>query len=210
MEKSTATSKSILDKRMLNLSRGKLKTGGEKFTTKNKELSFSLLDFWQWSASDILSNSLRGKLAEFIVATATDIDVNAPREEWAAYDLITLGGVKLEIKSSAYIQSWNQRKPSVIQFSIKPSKHWDSLTNVYSQEIKRQADLYVFCLLDYKDRDTVNPLNLDQWSFYVVNTAVLNDKYPSRNTLTLKSLERLAKGVSYFELHSEIEQKHIK
>lgn len=207
MEKSTATSKSIQAKRMLNLSLGKLKTGNEKFTTKNKELSFSLLDFWQWSASDILSNSLRGKLAEFIVATATDIDVNAPREEWAAYDLITLGGIKIEVKSASYIQSWNQRKPSSIQFSIKPSKHWDSLTNIYSQETKRQADLYIFCLLDHKERATVNPLNMDQWSFYVVNTAVLDDKYPVRKTLSLKGLENLTNRVVYEDLNREIERK---
>lgn len=208
MEKSTATSKSILDKRMLNLSRGKLKKGNEKFTTKDKELKFSLLDFWQWSSSDILSNSLRGRLAEFIVAMATNIDVDEQREEWSAFDLTTLGGIKLEVKSSAYIQSWNQKKPSTILFSIKPSKYWDSLTNVYSQEIKRQSDLYVFCLLDHKDRETVDPLNMDQWSFYVVNTAILNDKYPSRKTLTLKSLETLANKVGYWDLNSEIGQRH--
>ena len=47
-----------------------LKTGDEKLTSGEKELDFSLLDFWRWSVSDILSNATRGILAEFIVAKA--------------------------------------------------------------------------------------------------------------------------------------------
>jgi hypothetical protein len=86
-----------------------IKTGNEKLTFKNKALDFSLLDFWCWSVSDILSNSTRGIFAEFIVATAAKINLNEVRDEWGAFDFITAEGIKIEVKSSAYLQTWVQK-----------------------------------------------------------------------------------------------------
>lgn len=43
--------------------------------------------FWKWAFSDFLSNTLRGVLAEFIVATALGC-AHRPRTEWDAYDLV--------------------------------------------------------------------------------------------------------------------------
>ena len=56
-------------------------------------------------------------LAEFIVASAIDVLKN-PREEWDAYDLITKEGLKIEIKSSSYLQSWDQTELSKIIFGV--------------------------------------------------------------------------------------------
>ena len=84
----------------------KKKKGSELFHNKNKKLSYDLLSFWQWSMSDLLSNATRGILAEFIIAKALDIKTIV-RDEWAAYDLITEDGIKIEVKSAAYIQSWD-------------------------------------------------------------------------------------------------------
>lgn len=89
----------------------KLKTGNEYFLMQNLYLPHTLLDFWKWNSSDLLSNATRGRLAEFIVATATGVDLNKPREEWVTYDLTTPEGIKIEVKSSAYIQTWEQTKP---------------------------------------------------------------------------------------------------
>ena len=46
------------------------KTGGERFRCGPEPLPFDLLSFWQWSASDLASNALRGRVAEFLVAQA--------------------------------------------------------------------------------------------------------------------------------------------
>lgn len=73
-----------------------IKTGGEKLAFKDKSLAFSLLDFWRWGFSDILSNATRGIFAEFIVATAAKIDLNEVRDEWGAFDLVTSEGIKIE------------------------------------------------------------------------------------------------------------------
>lgn len=59
-------------------------------------------DFWRWAYSDFLSNTLRGVLAEYIVASALGC-TEAPRREWHAYDLVTAGGIRVEAKSAAYL-----------------------------------------------------------------------------------------------------------
>jgi len=83
----------------------KLITGSEEFNNGGLKLPASLLDFWKWSSSDLLSNALRGVLTEFIVAMALGISIDKPREEWAAYDLVTNDGIKVEVKSAVYVQS---------------------------------------------------------------------------------------------------------
>ena len=56
-------------------------------------------------------------MAEFIVASAIEV-LEKPREEWDAYDLIAKSGLKIEIKSSSYLQSWEQSELSKIIFGI--------------------------------------------------------------------------------------------
>jgi hypothetical protein len=182
------------------------KTGKEPFVFDGNELPLNVLSFWQWSSSELLGNALRGVLAEFIVASTIDV-LEQPREEWDAYDLITKSGLKIEIKSSAYLQSWNQTELSKIIFGIQPTVLWDE-NNKRSEEAKRQADVYVFCVLAHKDKSTVNPLDLSQWEFYVLDTKVLNDKVPKQKTITLSSLLKLNPSqIKYDGLTSEINKR---
>ena len=185
-----------------------LKTGNEQLTYNHKSLNFSLLDFWRWSVSDILSNATRGRFAEFIVATASNIDTTKCRDEWSAFDLETPEGIKLEIKSAAYLQSWFQRTLSKISFGTRAALYWDSLTNKQSETAKRHADVYVFCLLHHKNKQTVDPLNLNQWEFFVLATKQLNDYNRSQQSITLKSLNALTAPVCYDKLWDEIKRKH--
>ncbi len=142
-------------------------------------------------------------MAEFIVASAIDV-LEKPREEWDAYDLVTKQGLKVEIKSSSYLQSWRQDRLSNIIFGIQPTLVWEDM-NKRSQQPQRQADIYVFCVLSHKDKDTVNPLNLDQWDFYILDTEVLNRKIPKQKTITLSSLLKLEPvKVKYDALKNEI------
>lgn len=127
-----------------------------------------------------------------------------PREEWDAYDLVTKQGLKIEIKSSSYLQSWRQDRLSKIIFGIQPTLVWEDM-NKRSQQPQRQADIYIFCVLSHKDKNTVNPLNLNQWDFYILDTEVLNAKVPKQKTITLSSLLKLEPiKVKYNDLKSEI------
>jgi len=171
------------------------KSGNENFLSKGTQRDFILKDFWCWFASDLLDNTLRGTLAEFIVAKALNIE--APQESWSAYDL-KFESWKVEVKAAAYVQTWTQKKPSTITFSIRPTRSWTSKTG-YSDVVKRQSDIYIFCLLSEKDRDKVNPLDLDQWEFYPVLTSVLTETLGNQGTVALSVIKKICQGKCDFE-----------
>jgi len=130
-------------------------------------------------------------LAEYIVSL--DVECTSEiREEWDPYDLITPDGIKLEIKSGSYLQSWQQKKLSTISFGIQKTYAWDELTNKYSDVLMRQSDVYVFCVLAHKDKLTVDPLNMVQWEFYVLPTKILNSQVHNQKTISLSSLLKLS------------------
>lgn len=186
----------------------KKRTGSEPFSIRGRATAFTVLDFWQWSTSDLVSNATRGCLAEFIVAKALKIStnsVNSVRDEWAAYDLITPDGIKVEVKSAAYMQSWDQNRPSRISFSIRQARTWDSETNRLSAKASWSADVYVFAFLAHLDKPSIDPLNLDQWKFYVLSTQALSERTRSEQSIALSSLERLNAGpFSYDELEKAV------
>ena len=182
-------------------------SGDEIFQNGSKKLDFNLLSFWQWSSSDVVSNATRGILAEYIVGKALGcISKEDVRDEWGAYDLKTQTGISVEVKSAAYIQSWEQSKLSKISFSIRKSLGWDRETNKFDDEKKRQADVYVFALLFHKDKETVNPLDISQWEFFVLPTKVLDQRERSQYSITLPSLKKLTNSVSYFELGESVDK----
>ena len=184
----------------------KLKTGQEQFIFNNEKLPLNILSFWQQSSSELLGNALRGILAEFIVASTIDI-LDKPREEWDAYDLKSKNGLKIEIKSSSYLQSWEQTKLSKIIFGIQPTSSLDYATNKRSTIKIRQSDIYIFCVLSHKNKNTVNPLNLNQWDFYILETKILNEKVKTQKSITLSSLLKLNPiKIKYDELKKEIIQ----
>ena len=111
-----------------------------------------LVDFWCWSVSDIVSNATRGHLAEYIVARAVGIRTDVVRDEWAAFDLQTESGIKIEVKSAAYVQSWHQNKLSTISFGVRATRSWNAETNRQASRATRDADVYVFALLAHKDK----------------------------------------------------------
>jgi len=182
------------------------KTGNEPLTFNGKDIGFKLIDFWSWGHSDILGNTARGRFAEFIVATALKIDLSIMNDGWNAFDLTSPEGIKVEIKASAYIQTWMQKDFSKINFSIKAARSWNSITNEMAETPSRASDVYVFCLLNHKEQNTIDPMNLDQWEFFVLSILEVNNCNVS--TISLKSLQKLTKSVSYSNLREEIIRKH--
>ncbi len=177
------------------------KSGPEHFVSRASPVDFNVLEFWQWSASDLLSNATRGRLAEFIVAKALGISTAGVRNDWDPFDLQTAEGIKIEVKSAAYLQSWHQNAYSLINFSIAETCYWDANTNKMVKERKRHADMYVFALLDHQDKTTVEPMNLDQWRFFAIPTTVINDTFPGKESVKLIEVQGLAgAGLSFHGL----------
>ena len=182
------------------------KTGGEAFVSRGEDLSVRLSEFWSWANSDLVNNVARGVLAEFLVAHALDI-VDEPRTEWDAKDLVTKDGTAIEVKSSAYVQSWKQKEYSKIAFDIAPKKQaWDAVTDQMTYDQKRYCDVYVFCLLARKN-DDIDPMNMDHWVFYVVSTNEINEYLGDQQSISLSTLEKLpsARPIPYDDLKQAVE-----
>jgi hypothetical protein len=176
-----------------------LKTGSETFHNGGRPIGRTLLEFWQWSTSDLISNATRGVVAEYIVALALGGPLEPIRREWNAYDLKLADGTKVEVKSAAYVQSWKQVQPSKIVFQIGKRRGWDAETGSSSEEPARSADVYVFAVLTHRDRETLDPLDLAQWEFYVLPTQALNEQLPGQKSITLPSLQKLCGNPVTFE-----------
>ncbi|WP_094585134.1 hypothetical protein [Synechococcus sp. BO 8801] len=142
--------------------------------------------FLRWNSGHLLENRTRGAYAEWLVHRALGFDPGQHRVEWAEVD-VTFSSITLEVKSAAFVQSWQQARPSTISFPIEP----------------RAATGYVFCLLAEQDPSLVNPQDLSQWLFWVVPTAKL---HRDRRSIGLQALIRTyGDGLRFEELANRIE-----
>lgn len=162
-------------------------TGTEPLLAPDGKQLSNLLGFWQWAYSDLVINAERGALAEYIVACALGI-AHSERIAWDKYDLRSAEGIAIEVKTSGYLQTWRQTSLSKPIFGIQPTHAWDGKTNEYASEKKRQSDIYVFCLHKHTDQETVNPLDISQWTFYLMPTPILNEKFGAQKSVSLASL----------------------
>lgn len=171
-------------------------TGNEEFTLHGASAGISVKDYWSWAYSDLIDNTQRGVMAEFLVYSSLKSNSPPPprtqmRENWLPFDVTSPSGRRIEVKSAAYIQAWTPENIfAQIRFDIGRKLAWDNATASYSSEAKRNCDLYVFCLFTAKTKD-ISLLNLDYWDFYVLPTSVLNEKMPEQKGISLSSLLKL-------------------
>lgn len=181
--------------------------GDENIMFDGMATGYQIGDFWEWAASDLLNNAMRGVFCEFIVAAALGLDLISCREEWTPWDLtaphrwtdgdVLREDVRIEVKSSAYIQSWQQERPSNVIFSIRPSRFWTA-EGRYSEVVRRQSDVYVFGLYAVTDREDADPAVLDGWKFYILPTRIIDSVCGDQKTISLNSLEKLSPIVTDF------------
>lgn len=166
-------------------------------------MPLSLPDFHRYAFSDCLDNVVRGRLGEFLVASALGITDNPPYSSWESFDLSYMGR-GIEVKTSAYVQTWHQKKETSPSFGIPKKRGWIAETDSRDKVAKRHADLYVFCLYTETDpsqaRDRV--LDTGYWEFYVVPTLSL----PDQKTLSLSTLRRLTTPIPYDQVKAAIDE----
>ena len=167
------------------------------------EAMFSVQDFWQYAYSQL--EGLADSLAEFFVAKALGIEKAENVNYWTAYDM-AYRNKRIEVKSTRYVHPWNTHISKVRTFSIEPtnSEYWGSykigIDN--GKKLSRQSEVYVFCLNNNMDIGHNDPLNMDDWVFYVVPTFVINDyckDNPKQKKISLNVVRRLANGGVAFD-----------
>lgn len=166
----------------------------------------TVLDYWRWAASDLIGNVSRGVLAEYLVALAVG-STTVPRDPWAPYDVVDPAGVTIEVKSAAYLQAWDQRALSRISFLVKPTASPIVVVGE-TPVVSRRSRVWVFALLHHIDQETLNPLDLGQWSFWVVPTIWLDARERSQHSIGLLALNAspFGEAVTFAELASTITQ----
>lgn len=147
-----------------------------------------IVDFWQWAYSDLLQNTTRGVLAEYIVAFLLNCD-KEPRNPWDAYDLKLKDGRTIEIKTMSKLQAWAQSKLSDSQVVLTPTRKWDPKTGIMEKESTFNADLYIFCYFKADNHQTADPLDLSQWEFFVFTKERIKKLLDGKKSISLKKLE---------------------
>lgn len=163
----------------------------------------TLADFWSWAYSDLLSNRNRAVLAEFIVG-ATLAVLDSPRLEWDAVDLIYQGKT-IEVKSAAFLQSWQQDRPSRIVFDISQKISWFASSNTWSKVPVRAADCFVFCLYPETDVTKADILDIVSWQFFVLSKEFIDKKFNDQKSVSLNVLRKISKPISVKHLKEAID-----
>jgi len=131
-------------------------------------------DFWQFALGDLRMNNARGYLAEFLVGKALCIE-QLVRIEWDSFDLL-FKGITIEVKSSAYLQAWDQRRISTLSFSGLKGTRYNPRAPLGGEDPlgkRYNAMVYVFCVHTAVTHETYNPLDVSQWEVYVVPRSAL-------------------------------------
>jgi hypothetical protein len=155
-------------------------------------------DFWSWAYSDVLTNRNRSIFAGFMVASALGL-LDVPRVEWDAVDL-RYQGKGIEVKSAAYLQSWQQKELSTIRFDIAKKRSWDARANTYAEEPMRSADCYVFCLYPETDPAKVDVLDVNAWQFYVLSRIQIDRELGERKSIGLQRLQSMCEPVGIISI----------
>lgn len=180
-----------------------LLNGNETFKFIGKELGFNVMDYWRFQFSNLIDNL--GFVAEFLIAQSLHKNEPDNAMGWTLHD-IDYRGKRIEVKATSYYQAF--KKSHIISehrvFSIRK-------THIEYQNSKsplaRQNDIYIFCLDKGRTKETANPLNLENWDFYIVPTKVINEQFGDQKTLSLKRLIKIEKygvGLTYDKLKETI------
>lgn len=190
----------------------KLLSGGEKFVGPGGTVK----DFWRFALGDLRMNNARGYLAEYLVASALGIE-DVRRIEWDAYDIIWKG-ITIEVKSSAYLQSWDQRRLSRITFSGLKGTRFHARYGYDPAGPRYNAMVYVFCVQAATAHDIYDQLDVGQWEFYIVprsDLEVLGDKSISLPTVqsragNKRSAEQLRDAIESAARNQKRSEDHAK
>ena len=145
--------------------------GSERFTG----LDAAVADFWRWAFSDLRDNTTRGILADFLVAKAVG-DERGLRIGWDNYDARAPDGTTIEVKCSAYLQSWALKRHSELRFGRLIAREFDAARNEYSAEARVRADVFVFYVQTQRDPAAYDMFDLSHWEFWVTDANTIRER----------------------------------
>ena len=181
-------------------------TGYEIFEFNDNSTGFSLMDFWSFQYSNIYS--LHGEIAEFIVARALGITEAQNSAYWTLWD-ISYRNIRVEVKATAYYHLWNENGSVSKQrtFGITKANGSYDPGVCGNEDFCRQNDIYVFCLNTGTTKESSNPMNLNNWEFYVVPTSFINEHCGDNKSISLGRIKSFGfEAIKYNQIKPEIDR----
>jgi hypothetical protein len=145
--------------------------GSERFAG----VDATVADFWRWACSDLRDNTTRGMLGEFLVAKAVG-DQRPLRIGWDNFDVVAPDGTTIEVKCSAYLQSWAQKRHSELVFSRLTAREFDYARNEWSVDARVRADVFVFAVQTQRDPAAYDVLDISHWEFWVASARTIREQ----------------------------------
>jgi hypothetical protein len=152
----------------------------DELLNSDLKLEGKLLDFLSWAYSDLCDDVNKGIFAEWLVAKILGIKSHR-RYLWANSDLETSSGVRIEVKASAYWQSWKALNPDgslkdLSKVIIQPDNKIrfgglvarDTIDNSKQEFGSLKSDYYCFCFHTEKNYEAWNAMDISKWEFYLV------------------------------------------
>lgn len=163
-----------------------------------------MLDFWESKFSNIYN--MQDVIAEFIVEKALGIDKAQNIDYLTLYDIL-YKNFRIEIKETSYYHPWNENGKISKQrmFGItKANSNYETVE--MENKFERQNDIYVFCLNIGDTKESSNPMNLNNWEFYIIPTSVINKECRDNKKISLNRVRKLTKKVTYDKLKEKIDE----
>lgn len=140
----------------------------------------TVLDYWRWSFSDLCDDALKGQFTEWLVSLLLGIRTKH-QLHWANTDLVSGTGVRIEVKSSSYWQSWkfwgDGGKPKAVKVAGSAEEKRITFAGLKVRDNtpgslpEYRSDLYIFAFQTQRDPRLWNALDLGQWEFYMLSRA---------------------------------------
>jgi len=164
------------------------------------------------SNKKLIENNLRGVFVEYLIVDILGLGWSVCDGSWNSWDIDGPNATRLEVKSSAYIQSWynwsvsqGREGISVPRFDIAERKSfWDGESEVEFKGLGRAAHLYIFALHAEKDPEVADHRVPEQWNFYIVKSETLP---VGQKSIGLSGIQKLSKPVSADNLLNEVNSK---
>ena len=116
-------------------------------------------------------------------------------------------GKRIEVKQTSYYHPWNETQKVSDQRIFSITKANSNYENVEMEnKYEWQNDIYVFCLNTGKTKAESNPLDVNNWEFYVVTTKTINKECGDNKTISLGRVIQIAEKKKYSDLKEYIDE----
>ena len=133
--------------------------GWETFSDNGRPLlrPTNVEEYWAWAHGNLAMNVERGLVAEYLVRHALELR-DGPRDHWTEEIDLKVEGGTIQVKSAAFMQSWEQSMDSKPQFTLKLDK--------------LNCDLFIFAVWwpqgGVRPGTPVSIIDVGQWQFYLI------------------------------------------